>query len=394
MSRYHARIYEKIYPKAAETILQSTYMDDSMNSVSTDEQGIDLYEELSKLWSKAEMHTHKWLSNSPVVLNKIPLQDRVNKISLDEESLPSVKTLGVMWIAAEDVFTFESQVNGELELTKRNFLKKIAALFDPLGFLSPFTIRAKILMQELWVHGLDWDEKLPKELSTKISLWFAELVLLPTVKVPRCLQLRRQVRMVSLHVFADASEEAYGAIVYQKTEYQDGTSSVSLVASKSKVAPLQSVSIPRLELMGAVLGSELAQVIANTLTVEKKAITFWIDSVCVLYWIREYSKKLKPFVANRVSEIQANTSPDQWRHVPTQMNPADYVTRGVRLSDLEKLTVWWEGPDYLQKGQEFWPKNEFQKTSCVTKEVKKQFTTESNKAQLFNYVTLVKPPSR
>ena len=152
-------------------------------------------------------------------------------------------------------------------------------------------------------------------------------------------------RLVSLHVFADASEEAYGAVVYQKIEYQDVTSSVCLVASKSKVAPLQSMSISRLELMGAVLESELAQTIANPLTIEKNSITYWIDSACVLYWIRVYSKKLKPFVANRVSEIQVNTSPDQWRYVPTQMNPADYVTQGVRLSDFKKLTIWWKGPD-------------------------------------------------
>ena len=194
-----------------------------------------------------------------------------------------------------------------------------------------------------------------------MMLWFAELVLLSTVKVPRCLQLKRQVRLVSLHVFADASEEAYGAVVYQKTEYQDGTSSVCLVASKSKVAPLQSMSIPRLELMGAVLGNKLAQTIMSVLAIEKDSITFWIDSAYVLYWIRGYSKKLKPFVANRVSEIQVNTNPDQWRHVPTKMNPADYVTRGVRLSDLAKLTIWWEGPDYLQKVRTFGQRMSFRK---------------------------------
>ena len=173
MSRHHATVYEKAFPKAAEALLQFTYMDDNIDSVLTDELGVDLYERLSELWSKAGMHTHKWLSNSPVVLSKIPLQD--NKMILDEVNLPSVRTLGVMWITTEDAFTFDLQVNEEFELTK---CKKMATLFDPLGFLSPFVIRGKVLMQELWIHGLDWDEKLPTELSTKIMSWFGELILL------------------------------------------------------------------------------------------------------------------------------------------------------------------------------------------------------------------------
>ena len=162
-----------------------------------------------------------------------------------------------------------------------------------------------------------------------------------------------------------------------------------LVASKSKVAPLQSISIPRLELMGAVLGYRLAQTIVSVMNIEKSSVTSWTNSACVLYWIREHSKKLKPFVANRISEIQVNTTPDQWRHVPTKMNPADYITRGVRLSDLVKLTTWWYGPDYLKRGQEFWPKKEFQKTPCVMEEVKKRFTSELDKEQILNPVTLL-----
>ena len=90
-------------------------------------------------------------------------------------------------------------------------------------------------MQELWIHGLDWDEKLSTELSTKIKSWFEEPTLLLTIEVQRCFQLKRQVRSMSLHVFTDAFEDAYGAVVYQKSEHQYESSSVCIIASKSKV---------------------------------------------------------------------------------------------------------------------------------------------------------------
>ena len=91
------------------------------------------------------------------MLIKIPSQDRVYEINLDEDHLPSIKALGIMWLAAEGVFTFESQiVKGKIELTKCSFIKKVATLFDPLGFLSPFIIRTKVLIQEICIHGLDW----------------------------------------------------------------------------------------------------------------------------------------------------------------------------------------------------------------------------------------------
>ena len=155
-----------------------------------------------------------------------------------------------------------------------------------------------------------------------------------------------------LHTFVDASQEAYGTAVYMKVEYQDGFSSVCLVASKTKVAPLQSISTARLELMGAVLGNRLAKSVANALSKEKKSITFWTDSANVLWWIRGYSHTFKPFVANRVGEIQMSSSPERWRHVPITMNPADYLTRGVKLVEILNLKSWWEGPEYLRKDEQ------------------------------------------
>ena len=126
---------------AAETVLKSTYMDDSMDSLGTEQQGMTLYSELSTLLTKAGMHARKWLSNYPQVLKGIPLQDRKLEVDLDNDPLPSMKTLGVCWLADEDMFTFkENKPNDDMIYSKRNFLKKIATLFDPIGLLSPFTV--------------------------------------------------------------------------------------------------------------------------------------------------------------------------------------------------------------------------------------------------------------
>ena len=99
-------------------------------------------------------------------------------------------------------------------------------------------------MQQLWLNGLEWDERLPLELFTKVNTWFAELSMLSEIKILRCLQLKKKVKCAKLHTFVDASQEVYGTAVYIKVEYKDGSSSIRLVASKTKVAPLNSISIP------------------------------------------------------------------------------------------------------------------------------------------------------
>ena len=301
VSQHHARLHEKSYPRAAETILKSTYMDDSMDSVMNDDDGIELYEQLSELWGKADMFTHKWLSNSPAVLNKILVKDRIQEVVLDKRVSPSVKTLGVVWMAGEDVFMFKTRfLEQKDKFTKQEFLKRIATIFDPLRFVSPFTIRGKVLIQEMWVSGLDWDDEVPKDLSIKIALWLSELSSLSQIKVQRSFQTQKMVQSVSLHTFVDASQDAYGAVVYFRVVYQDGEISVQFVASKTKVAPLQTISIPRLELMGVSLGNKLAQSVSDVFAMQKKQMNFWTDSMNVLWWIRGRSKDFKPFVANRV----------------------------------------------------------------------------------------------
>ena len=243
----------------------------------------------------------------------------------------------------EDVFKF--QVNRPAEKhdqTKQNFLKGIATLFDPLGLLTPYTIRAKVLLQEMWACGVDWDEPVGEDLSKKATQWFDELSALASLKIPQCLRNPTTVEEKTMHTFVDSSQEAYGAACYVRHLYKDGTLTCRLVASKSCVAPLQPVSIPRLEPTGTVAGPKLV------LGIDKSKWVFWSDSMDILYWIRGQSRKFKPFVANRVGEIQASTNPEQWRYVPTKLNPSDLLTRGLSvpaLAEEDKMVEWSSLPE-------------------------------------------------
>ena len=221
----HAKHYGSDFPIAAKTVEKSTYMDDSMDSVQTEEQVRVLYNQLSKLLSKAGMHARKWLSNSPSVLADIPVEDRKAEVDLDRSQLPCTKTLGVWWLADQDVFTFkETAPDDSMVYTKRNFLKKIATLFDPIGFLAPFTIRAKMLLQDMWTKGLDWDDELTELLTTSARAWFGELGELKHIWITRCLWKNGMVAYImSLHTFVDASESAYGAVVFARCQYEDGS---------------------------------------------------------------------------------------------------------------------------------------------------------------------------
>ena len=238
-------------------------MNDSMDSVLDENQGIELYKQLSELWRKAGIYARKWLSNSASVLANIPPEDRATEVDLDKEQLPSVKTLGLLWIAKKDIFTFKTNIPDDIgEVTKREFLKKISKLF---GFLAPYLLRAKILLQEMWAAGAEWDEALDERLTYKVKKWFEELPLLVNVKVPRCLKLDKEIQTSDIHTFVDASQDAYGAVVYIRNVYNIGTVSTHLVAAKTRVAPLTAISIPRMELMAAVLGLQLTKRIARVL---------------------------------------------------------------------------------------------------------------------------------
>lgn len=190
--------------------------------------------------------------------------------------------------------------------------------------------------------------------------WFQELNDLELVKIPRCLKDPvAKVVELSIHTFTDASESAYAAAVYARHVYESGDVTVRLIASKSRLAPLKAVSIPRLELLGALIGTRLTMQVCTALKISSHEVTYWVDSVNVGYWIRSQSREYKPFIAHRVGEIHECSVPSQWRYVPTNVNPADHGTRGLTVEELANTSQWWNGPEFLKRSEDKWPECKF-----------------------------------
>ena len=174
---------------------------------------------------------------------------------LDETYI--IKTLGVNWNPSSDIFIFTvphlSNDLDEATITKTKMLCDIAKIFDPLGWLSP--IELKHLMQQVWQCRVDWDQKLPTELTTAYLDWRRKLEALKDIQLQRFCLSKEQSDKVSLHVFCDASEKRYAACIYVVAD--EGGRTSMLLAAKSEVATLKVQSIPRLELCGALLGQRL-----------------------------------------------------------------------------------------------------------------------------------------
>ena len=192
------------------------------------------------------------------------------------------------------------------------------------------------------MRGYDWDDEVQDEIAEKIGDWFEQL-------------LRRPEPVKSKHIvtFVDASQQAYGAAVYMRCEYDNDTVTRRLIAAKSKVASLNPMTVPRLELTGAILGLRLTQALLTVLEVTMQSVTFYSDSTDVLWWIRGRGKD---FVANRIGEIQMFTEPSQWQYVSTVENPTDLCTRGASTSELAECSLWWNGPDWLTNDFSEWSK--------------------------------------
>ena len=173
--RQHAEDNRSDYPLAVAIILSQMYMDDIMTLLETDDEAIKARDQLTELLGMAGFKIRRWCSNSPRVLRDVPMEDRVANVNIDKSELPCMKALGVQWNAETDMFTFKLNPPQDVVYSKRGFLKKLAMLFDPLQMLAPFTIRARMAIQETWLLGLDWDDEFPSDLKKTCEEWFSQL---------------------------------------------------------------------------------------------------------------------------------------------------------------------------------------------------------------------------
>lgn len=360
------------FPIASKIALRDMYVDDVCSGADDVETAILAQNQLISMFSAGGFTLRKWTSNSESVLQNIGVDAREYKFPLNVNSTDTIKTLGIAWNPATDEFEF--QVNLPMRNsypTKRTLLADTSTLFDPLGWLAPTLITAKTMFQSLWLAGLHWDDPLPEPLQSKWIMYRDNLKELENIRVNRWLGNRGSQKSIDLHGFCDASNLAYAAAIYCRVVQQDGSIRVGLVAAKTKVSPIKQISLPRLELCGALLLARTMVIVKTALEMPFVDTHTWTDSEIVLAWLADNPIRWKTFVANRTSEIQTSLINNQWHHVSSIDNPADCASRGISPSQLRKHSIWWTGPSWLSLPSAEWPSSKSKSDNFTTCEEQK-----------------------
>ena len=360
-------------------------MDDLLKSLNTTERAVHQAHELIKLCAKGGFNLTKFTSNDREVLSSLSAEKRANpNLDLSLDKLPNERTLGVSWNLESDELGFKV-VEMKKPDTMRGVLSTICTIFDPLNFVAPVMLVAKKIMQELWRKKYSWDEQLEGDILQRWQNWKKSLHFLSDVTVPRCYfsKLEHEGSTLEVHNFSDASEAGYGSVSYLRIAYPNGSVECSFVAGKSRNAPLKTVTIPRLELQAAVLVVRMDNAIRMELDIRR--VAFWTDSMIVLNYITNETRRFQTYVSNRIAEIHEITATDQWRHCPGILNPADDASRGVEVPNFLQDNRWLRGPAFLLRPEEEWPVTKLQDLPETSFEIKREiYTTEVNPMKNLN----------
>ncbi|XP_073821599.1 uncharacterized protein [Musca autumnalis] len=364
------------YPLASQVLKTSMYVDDALVGAHDIHSAIETRKQLVEALRSAGFIMRKWTSNTKKILKGIPGEDLLHADFLNFDEHSAAKTLGIRWNALDDEFYFSTCNLPDAEsYSKREVFSQISKLFDPAGWLAPIIIMAKIIMQKIWMDQTSWDAEIKPD---SLQLWKTFKYHYPgieKIRIPRWINFVPGGE-VQFHCFSDASEKAYAAVIYIRIIYPDSICT-HLVSSKTRVAPIKTLSIPRFELCGATLLAEMIDALIPQLNVSNYSLFCWTDSSIVLSWLAKPPCHWNMFVANRVSKIIEVADPTKWFHVESEYNPADLASRGVYPHDLLDRDLWWKGPSWLAEPSEHWPeihqKVRIQDTELEQKHIKVHF---------------------
>ncbi|XP_018395064.1 PREDICTED: uncharacterized protein LOC108773670 [Cyphomyrmex costatus] len=355
---YHLeRVSQKTENKKEKNFIcqlkRSFYVDNCVTSVNSRNEAIEFEITARRIMAEGKFDLRGW------------------EYTGQEENPEWTSVLGLLWNKKRDTLkltptTLESQTTHQV--TKRHILAAAQRVYDPIGVSAPISLEPKLLLQKLWSCKIGWDDEVPEEVKTDFNNWLQQLHWLKELCIPRW-AFGPEGGKISFHIFTDASQEAYAAAVFARTQTLDNVY-VQLIQAKSRVTPTIKITIPRLELLAATIGARLWNSIKDTEDYGDAEVLYWSDSTTVLAWIQK-NKQWNTFVENRVKEIRLISNPQQWRHVPGSMNPADLPSRGCKAKQLVE-SRWWEGPAWLKLPEEQWPSSDYNENETeINMETKK-----------------------
>ena len=341
--KYHIEKFLETKPNVALKLINSVYVDDVVCGANDENEALSLFGEFKSLLSGGGFNLRKFVCNGDV-----------SGDSSASSRSGEHRVLGILWDIGRDEFVLDlSEVVKNVKeenVTKREIISIGSRIFDPLGIVSPVTIKVKLLFQELHRAKIGWDDVITGDLLQQWSSILSVLRESESVCVPRWCFKNCEKTKLRLCGFSDASTRAYAAVVY----IQCGSGSerrMVFLTSKSRVAPLGGVTVPRLELLGALLLSRLISSVYEALKgeLELQSSVCYTDSQVTLFWILGENKEWKPFVESRVREIRKLVPGDHWRFCPGKDNPADIPTRGMTIKELKETSLWFNGPDWVRQ---------------------------------------------
>ena len=292
----------------------------------------------------------------------------------------------MIWNTESDQMSYRINLK-EHPRTRRGILSTLFSIYDPLFLVAPAVLPGKRMFQELCSHGASWDDVIDPEIQSKWNTWISELPLLSSYEIPRCLLPKRSEEMtVQIHTFCDGSMTAYGAVSYLRVKLgTEQEARCNIIMAKSRLTPLNKGSlktVPRIELNSAKLAVILHKQIESELDLHIDGSFFWSDSSTVLSYIKSETGRFLTFVANRIAFIRSNTAVEQWRYVPTDVNPADILSRGSKTAGKFVVDELWKfGPQFLTRDESEWPEKN---------EIKLVELDEIKKMRVFAHSTVLK----